>query len=502
MAQSAAPTTELGTSGQSSTRVVGWGGGPASWSYLSRETMETVPELKWRPGGKGMVHAYHQMRGDAQVQGLFMGATLPVRRYNYAIDENGARARVVKRISENYNIPIKGKEDQPRGRRKGRFKHDDHIRMAMLAMLYGHMYFEQSGDVDSRGFWHCRKLGPRLPQTIIDIRTTDDGGLAAIIQRTKRTKSLLQGFNYGMLGQTPIPVDRLVAYIWEQEGGDWIGRSMLRGIYKNWLLKDRVLRVGAINIERAGGVPVIRAPKGANQGDMDKLSLMAQQFRIGEDSGGAIPHDSELMLAKAAGGDDAIDYVKLMNEEMGRGWLMMFLNLGQTTSGSRALGNSFVDLALNAYESIATWYINNFNEHVIEDDVDWNEGEGSAAPLITYTRNDDRQMEIRDLVALVEKGIIQLDDELESWVRDEYQMPKFNPNAIVRTPTSQVPAPAPATGGDAGGGAAQASLPSPGRSPSADQIFEWLGALGLNKDAFKQAVQEQLTELGVEYAGR
>lgn len=502
MVVNAAPTRELGTSGEGSTRNIrGWGSGPPSWSYLARESLEHVPELRWRPGGKGQVATYHKMRTDAQVQGLFMGATLPVRRYNFALSKNGAKARVLKRISTNYNIPVKGEEDKPRGRRKNRFKHEDHLRHALLAMIYGHYYFEQSGEVGPDLKWHIRKLGPRKPQTIMDILTEDDGGLKAIIQRTRKGGSLGHGFGVGQLGNIEIPVDKLVAYIWEQEGGDWTGRSMLRGIYKNWLVKDRILRVGAINIERAGGVPVIRAPKGANQGDMDKLGLMAQQFKIGEDSGGAIPHDAELMLAKAAGGDGATEYIKLMNEEMGRGWLMMFLNLGQTTSGSRALGNSFVDLALNAYESIATWYTDIFNEHVIEDDVDWNEGVDEAAPLLTYTRNDDRQMEIRDFVSLVSEGIIQLDDELESWVRDEYQMPKRNPGSAVRKPTSQQqtePAPSNDPAAEsAGGDGAQASLPWLGASvSSAEDIAEALSSLGLNKDAMNEAIKEQLMELG------
>jgi hypothetical protein len=489
MANSTAPTKELGSSGERSARVVGWGGGPPSWSYFGSEALEHVPELKWKPLGKGMVRTYHNMRTDAQVQGLFLGSTLPVRRYNYALNKNGARARTLKRISTNYNIPIKGEEDKPRGRRKNRFKFEEHLRMALLALLYGHMYFEQSGEVGGDGYWNLRKLGPRMPATLMDIQTDDDGGLARIIQRTKKTRpSGFGSLGYGLTGQTPIPVNRLVAYIWEQEGGDWIGRSALRGIYKNWVVKDRVLRVGAINIERAGGVPVIRAPKGALQKDMDDLALMAQQFKIGEDSGGAIPHDAELMLAKAAGGDGAVDYIKLQNEEMGRGWLMMFLNLGQTTSGSRALGGSFIDLALNAYEAIAEWYLGIFNEHVIEDDVDWNEGPDAKSPIVGYTRNDDRQLDVRDFVSLVDKRIVTLDDNLEAWVRDEYQMPKRDPNAEPR----QLPSPVPAPGETGAGAAAAVHSPLPSRSASGT-----LDDIGLDKDVLKQAIKEQLIDMGV-----
>jgi hypothetical protein len=423
------PTTEVGAMGD--TAGV-WVDGRPNWSYFMGDEQEYVPELQWKPGGMGMVAAYHMMRSDAQVQGLYMGSTLPIRRYLWHIEPNGAREEVVTKLSQDYGIPIKGQEDQPRGRSKRRFSFQHHLRHALLAILYGHMFFEQVGDIGDDGLWHLRKLGPRMPKSIMEISVADDGGLQAIKQNIqKRTaQSMFEPYR-------TIPVEKLVAYIWEQEGGNWIGRSMLRGIYKNWLLKDTVLRVGAINIERAGGVPVITGPKGATPEDLAVLARMARQFRVGEGSGGAIPNGAELNLARAAGGEEAVNYIKLQNEEMGRGWLMMFMNLGQATTGSYALGSSLIDYVMNSQETIANWYVDIFNEHIIEDDVDWNWGEDEPAPLLGYTRRDDRQLAVADLVQLIDKGVIQVDDELESWIRDEYQMPRRAESSTPRTLPAQ-----------------------------------------------------------------
>jgi hypothetical protein len=483
MVMAAAPTREIGTSGDALAREGLWSGQPSvSWSYLARDTLEHVPELQWRPGGRGMVRIYHEMRTDAQVQGLYLATTLPIRRYTFALNKNGAKAATLKRISRDYRIPVKGQEDKPLGRSKRRFKHRDHLRHALLAILYGHMYFNQVGEIGDDLKWHLRKLGPRMPATIMDILTQDDGGLKAIKQRARKTTGM-----WTTSGTVTIPVEELVAYIWEQEGGDWTGRSWLRGIYKNWLVKDRILRVGAINIQRAGGVPVIRAPKGANQKDMDNLAQMAQQFKIGEDSGGAIPHDAELLLAKAAGGDDAVSYIKLQNEEMGRGWLLMFMNLGQTESGSRALGGNFIDLAMSVQETIADWYCDVFSEHVIEDDVDWNEGESADAPLLGYTRTQDRQLAVADFVAMVDKKIILLSEEDEAWIREEYRMPKRDQNAQPRS----VPDPSPSPAVEPGAATTRA-LHSP-ESVNASSPDD----LGINKDILKQVVSDQLRELGM-----
>lgn len=430
MAVTAPPTTEKGSSldrANTTGLLGGLGMGAPSWSYFHEgEDLEHVPDLKWQPGGKGLVEVYHRMRADAQVQGLYLGCTLPIRRYEWFIEPNGAPDNIVQRVATDYNLPIRGQEDRPKLRSARRFAFQDHLRHALLALIYGHMFFEQVGEIGPDGKWHLRKLGPRMPQSIMKINLEKDGGLKSIVQRGMGTT--LQG------KERSLDVQRLIAYVWEREGANWTGRSMLRGIYKNFLLKDTVLRVGAINIERAGGVPVITGPKGATPEDLAELGKMARAFRVGANAGGAIPHGAQLDLARAAGGEEAVNYIKLQNEEMGRGWLMMFMNLGQATTGSYALGSSLIDYVMNTQEVIADWFRDTFNEHMLEDDVDWNEGpQQDPVPLLGYRRQDDRQLALRDLVSLVDTGVIQLDDELESWVRESYRMPRRDPNATVRS---------------------------------------------------------------------
>ena len=53
-------------------------------------------------------------------------------------------------------------------------------------------------------------------------------------------------------------VDRLVMYVNDREGGNWLGQSLLRPAYKFWLLKDRLLRV----MRRSRAAPFIEAPRG------------------------------------------------------------------------------------------------------------------------------------------------------------------------------------------------------------------------------------------------
>jgi hypothetical protein len=229
---------------------------------------------------------------------------------------NSSREEIVTKWSRDYNIPIKGQEDQPRGRRKNRFQWNNHLRLALLSVLYGHMYFEQVGEIGADGLWHCRKLGPRMPQSIQEIRLDRTGGLRSIVQNVNKRAGSGSPFTV-LNAQQEILVNRLIAYIWEQEGGDWTGRSMLRGIYKNWLLKDRILRVGAINIERAGGVPVIKAHKGASDADMTSYALMAQQFKVGRE---LRRFDSRMVLSSCSLGLRAARKLSTSSSSRTRRW--------------------------------------------------------------------------------------------------------------------------------------------------------------------------------------
>lgn len=391
-----APTTELGSA--ANVGVQGWG------AFI--DDQERALELTWPTS----VQTYRIMFNDAQLDALYKACTLPIRRYRWLIDPNGARPEVVSAVARDLNLPVKGEEPQPRPRTRTRFSHGDHLRLALKALGYGHMYFEQVGSVGDDNMWHLRKLAARMPHTIEEINQAQDGGLVSIKQSVGMTSP-------------QIPVSRLVAYIWDQEPGNWIGRSMFRSCYRSWLIKDRLMRIDAINHERAGGVPWIEGPEGATPAQLVKLAAMASQFKVGEGSGGAVPHGTKLNLAGGKA-SDVVQSIRLQNEEMARAWLAMFIELGQTQTGSRALGEEFVDFFALAQDAVASWYCDVTNEHVIEDFVDWNFGEGEEyAPTIVYERNPDPSLAIADLVQLIDKGGIQVDAELEGFLRDKYNMP-------------------------------------------------------------------------------
>jgi hypothetical protein len=364
------------------------------------------------------------MRNDSQLAALYMATLLALGKMSWLIDPNGADDAMVTKISEDYNLPILGEEadNRKRGRLKRRFSFRDHMRKAFKAGIYGHYYFEQVGYIGdgtqgrpNDGLWHLRKLAERPPSTIQDFRVAEDGGLISIRQNVS------QGSTSWQTPLPEIPVDVLVGYVWDQEGANWAGRSWFRECYKNYLIKDRLLRIDAVNHERAGGVPYIEAHPGATLDEIDKLNRMAQSFRVGDTAGGAVPSGAKFNIARGLQ-SSVIDSVIYHDEAMARKFMLMVMQLGQTRSGARALGETFVDFWAAGMESFAWWFADTFNEHVLEDDIDWNWGEDvEQVPLLTF--DFDPELMVADLVALIGSGAIIVDDELEAEIRKELRMP-------------------------------------------------------------------------------
>lgn len=376
-----APTTELGTS----VRVASAWGAILEQPDRNRDFRFPLSVRNTVPG----------MLDDAQCEGLYRGLTYPiVADYKWWLDPNGAPQTAVDRISADYNLPV-GPDTQIDQRRAARrFIFDEHVEDALRATANGLYPFEkiyeilQDGPSDLNGGWvaHLRKLAPRPPRTLLDVKPAPDGGLEYI-----RVPSLHPEVTGSVMGvATPggvrLTIDRLVMYVWDREGANWLGRSMLRSLYRPWFYKDQIVRVGAINIKRAGGVPYVEAGPNTTGPQLAELHQLASTFRVGESAGAALPHGAVLKFAQAAGGDEAINFVRLQNEEMAVAWLQMFRQLGNTRNGSRALGEVLGEDAASVERRVADWLCNVFNRHVIEDDVELNEGPGTEyAPMLRYT---------------------------------------------------------------------------------------------------------------------
>ncbi|MDN5858586.1 MAG: DUF935 domain-containing protein [Pseudonocardia sp.] len=369
---------------------------------------EPTPELRWPRS----LEKWNQMRRqDAQVASVLRAVTLPVRRTPWRIDPAGARDEVVELVAADLGLPIVGADDLvPVGRSEDRFSWTDHLRHALLSLTFGHMAFEQIYRVDHRGPGgvHLRKLGPRMPRTLTAVNVADDGGLVSIEQ----------------LGVgRPIPVDRLVMYTHDREGGNWIGSSLLRPAYKFWVLKDRLLRLQAQTIERNGmGVPVYEAAE--REQSLEAGEKLAKEHRSGESAGAAIPFGAKLRFQGVEGAlPDAEPVIRYYDEQIARNALGHFLNLG-TQTGSWALGTTFADFFTLSLQTVAQDIADVTNQHVVEDLVDVNWGVEEPAPRLVFDEIGSRHAATAEAIKLlVDAGALSRDPQLEQHLRQMYGLP-------------------------------------------------------------------------------
>lgn len=378
-----------------------------NWWVLADE--EPTPELRWPRS----VTVYDAMRSqDAQVASVLRAVTLPVRRTPWRIDPGGASPEVVRLVAEDLGLPIVGENPEPATRTRDRFSWPEHLRQALLMLVFGHMYFEQVYRIE-QGRARLRKLAPRMPRTIESVDVADDGGLVSITQVSAKAGRQ----------QRPIPVDRLVAYVHDREGGNWLGKSLLRPAYKHWLIKDRLLRVQAQTIERNGmGIPVYEAAQ--NETDLSKGLAMAKAWRSGESAGSATPHGAKLRLAGVEGAlPDANPAIRYHDEQIARAVLAHFLNLG-TQTGSWALGTTFADFFTLSLQTLAQQVADTATQHIVEDLVDLNFGESEPAPRVVFDEIGSRQAATAQAIKmLADAGILLPDRALEEAARQQFGLP-------------------------------------------------------------------------------
>lgn len=421
-----APTTERGYA-------------TAGTGFWDSPEEEQTPELRWPRG----IQVYDKMRRqDGQVVSVQRALHLPIRRAGWSIDPAGASDEVTAFIAENLGLPIVGQDPVPALRTRDRFSWDEHLRLALLMQVFGHSPFEQVYRIDDAGRARLRKLAWRPPRTISKIDVAPDGGLVAIEQHSPTGGK-----------DARIPVDRLVMYVNEREGGNWLGTSILRPAYKFWLLKDRLLRVQAQTVDRNGmGIPVYIAaapPEGISSDDavrymeqeLERGLKIARAFRSGDQSGASIPNGAVLKLLGVEGTlPDADKPIRYYDEQIARSVLAHFLNLG-TETGSWALGTTFADFFILSLQTLATEIADVANQHIIEDLIDLNWGPNEPAPRIVFDEIGSRSPATAEaLSALVKVGALTADDRLEAEIRTKYGLPAQDTATARRAAMAVTPA--------------------------------------------------------------
>jgi hypothetical protein len=337
-------------------------------------------------------------------------------------------------------LPVAGDDDPGPARLRG-VSWADHLRTALLHLVYGHYGFELLADT-STGQARLTGIYERVPATITFIHSDPVGDFGGISQL----------YHPDSLESPEIPAAHMVWYCHDREGSAWHGNSLLRPGFAPWLLKREMQRVLATSSRRFGmGVPTVRALPGTTPtpGQMAEAATFAEQMRGGESAGGAVPPGFVVELQGLLGGvPNTMEFIRWLDQQMSGMVLSRWMDLGNTVTGSRALGESFIDVFMLALQAIADSVADTATRQIAARLVGWNFGEDEPVPRVTVADVGSRhEVTAEAIQMLMASGAIQADPALDAWVRREYRLPPRDELTPWTPPAKHgAPAAAPLTG--------------------------------------------------------
>lgn len=286
----------------------------------------------------------------------------------------------------------------------------------LLMLDYGHYAFEKVFAM-REGMVIWQKFAPRHPMDISEWMFDPNGGLDGFKMVTP-----------GDSREITIPIDKAAVFSFEMEAGNVAGVSVLRSAYKHWYYKENFYKIDAIQKERHGiGIPIIKLPPNFTPEDKKLAEEIGRNLRTNEKAHVIVPPLWEIMFLKLEGQPvNALTSAEHHDLMIARNILGQFINSAQGSSQEEQQ-----QLFLKATRYIADIIRDVINKYCIPQIVQWNWGEVENYPELKVRRIGDTidwrtiSFAIRNFVG---SGIIVPDDDLETWVRAELDLPRADPD--------------------------------------------------------------------------
>jgi len=363
-----------------------------------------IPELT----GTDAITTYNKMRkSDGVVKASILACTLPLRAINWYV-KPASDDKLDQEIAEfiEYNLF-----------EAMTITWDDFLRQALLMLPFGHISFEKvftSLEFNGKDYIGWRKFAPRLPDTIYKWQTEDNKDGITQITASKGTVS--------------IPMDKLLIFVYDKEGDNWEGTSILRSAYRSWYFKEYIEKINAMAFERQGlGIPIIKLPEGHTTQDITKAKEILKNIRANEQAYIILPPgwEFEFVDPKANSVKDPKETIQRYNREILISVLAQFLDLGSGPYGSRALSADQSTTFHNNLTAIAKQIKDVINKYAIQQLVDLNFDvqyypslEHGKIGMVEYDKL------AKALQSLVQTGVLKTDDELEAYIREVMGLPE------------------------------------------------------------------------------
>jgi len=296
------------------------------------------------------------------------------------------------------------------------------ISNALLALTFGCAAHEELWDVDGDRI-RLRQLAPRLPITFYRWWVDEDGYTLLALEQL--------GYRRNEYVNVIIPAQKLCNFAVNQEGGNALGRSLLRPAYLHWFFSDVLMRLDGIAAEHnAAGVPTFIQHEGASPDDVDTMKRFAKNVAGHEAQGFTLPHGAEFKLVGVEGKlYDIRPSLEFHSDKIYMSVLAGFLTLGKTHTGSYAVGDTLGDFFNLAENTHAETIADRISDTDIKRLIDYNFSvpKGLRLARMPYPKLKASKIGVMNPLQLIEKlrwaaqdnvDLIHPDDGIENWLRE------------------------------------------------------------------------------------
>jgi|GEM_PF-1001383 hypothetical protein len=372
--------------------VFGLSGTPITAGFL-RELGEYNAKLD----GLNAIWTYQEMRrGDGQVAGTLRACKLPILSAQWQIKpppdpelRRGQTAEKAKEVA--YFIQenlFGGLEWQTHTGSWITQSWKDVVRFALRMQDFGAACYEEVMAIDGDKI-RVRRLADRQALTFYRWHTDPhavDPTLPPFIYDDGETLYALEqwGYRSNRFEYVKLPTDKACIFTHDQEGANFWGIPLTRAMYPHWYIKKHLERIDAIACERNSlGVPMIMLPPNPSRQDVQTAQQWVTQLAAHEKTGLSLPNGAEFKLVGIEGRiREILPSLEYHKQQIATSCLAMFMELGQTRTGSRALGESQTDFFLLATQNTADYIASQIRNSTIRRLTLWNFGPDAPVPYL------------------------------------------------------------------------------------------------------------------------
>ena len=292
------------------------------------------------------------------------------------------------------------------------------IEDCLRSIDYGFFAFEKVWEPDfASGKIKLKRLTPLHPLDIQGWDYATNGEMIGLTMEPLNGQSIYD--------KIEIPYSKVLMIVFEMEGGDLRGTSILRSAFKHWYFKDVLYKIDAIQKERHGiGVPVIKLPVGFTPQDKIIAEELGRNLRANERAYITCPNNWEIFFAKLEGQPvDPIPSIEHHDKKIYEAILAAFM-------GTALVSKESMDTFYKSTRYVAEGVIAaTINKWLIKDLVDINFLRKSGYPKLRVRRmgewEDTRTMTFA-LRNLVGAKLITPDEGIEDLLREQMSLPKLD----------------------------------------------------------------------------